>query len=123
MTANDLRIGDRIQDTRILAIVRTEPKWVELKSDDGELSVSLSTDRATRLLQDGSWKLIPAAPDILAQLREALGWQEGSMEEILAVLRACKGFYDLTEIKTDKEYARREHAVMVNLNHAVHKIK
>ena len=123
MTANDLRIGDRIQDTRILAIVRTEPKWVELKSDDGELSVSLSTDRATRLLQDGSWKLIPAAPDILSKLREALGWQEGSMEEILAVLRACKGFYDLTEIKTDKEYARREHAVMVNLNHAVHKIK
>ena len=123
MTANELKIGDRIQDTRILAIVRTEPKWVELKSDDGELSVSLSTDRATRLLQDGSWKLIPAAPDILSKLREALGWQEGSMEEILAVLRACKGFYDLTEIKTDKEYARREHAVMVNLNHAVHKIK
>jgi hypothetical protein len=71
----------------------------------------------------GRWKLIPAAPDILAELREALGWQEGNLEEVKAVLRACKGFYDLTQSKTDKEYYKRHHAVMVNLNHAVHKIK
>ena len=124
MTANDLRIGDRIQtNERILIITDISSIGIFFKEENGFYKGTTYNECVNKYFQDGTWKLIPAVPDILSKLREALGWQEGSMEEILAVLRACKGFYDLTEIKTDKEYARREHAVMVNLNHAVHKIK
>lgn len=35
-------------------------------------------------------EFIPAALDILAQLREALGWKEGSLKDVLEVLCAAR---------------------------------
>lgn len=123
MTANDLRIGDVVQTpTSIIIITQVGNTYIWAR-DNNNRNVVLLKNEIKEFFDKGTWKLIPAAPDILAQLREALGWQTGTLEDVLTVLRACKGFYDLTEVKTDKEYARREHAVMVNLNHAIRKIK
>ena len=45
-------------------------------------------------------------PDILAQLREALGWETGSLEDVIAVLTETKNLFNIEATMGITEYVR-----------------
>lgn len=118
MTTNDLKVGDRIQyKDKAHRIIGISNNYIDYLREDDSVPGYISPIDFNRYLQYGSITIlppIPAEPDILAQLREALGWQEGSIEDVLEVLR-----YAIIAIGREEE----QHIALYDLESAINKNK